>query len=82
MFLTIMLLLGFLPAGHPVNNPDQWSKSFSVDGAATLRVQTGDANIHISGSEGGTIEARVTTENWKIGGDGIQIIDRQTGNQV
>ncbi|HMG36954.1 MAG TPA: DUF4097 family beta strand repeat-containing protein [Blastocatellia bacterium] len=78
MLLTMMLFLGLAPT----SSPDQWSKSYTVDGPPTLRVETGDGNVHVRPSEGGTIEARVTTENWKIGGDGIQIVDRQNGNEV
>jgi len=78
MLLGVVLLMFLMPA----DNPDQWSKTYTVEGAPRLRVESGDANIHVSTSEGGAIEARVTSQHGKIGGDGIQIIDRQNGNDV
>jgi DUF4097 and DUF4098 domain-containing protein YvlB len=78
MFLAVLMFLALTPS----DNPDQWSRSFKVEGPARLRVESGDANIHVSSREGGSIEARVTTENWKIGPGGIQILDRQNGNEV
>jgi DUF4097 and DUF4098 domain-containing protein YvlB len=78
MFLGAILLLAMLPA----QGSDQWAKTFHVEGPARLRVTTGDAHIHVTGGEGSAIDARVTTQHWKIGGDGIQIIDRQNGNEV
>jgi len=74
-------LLMFFVLG-PADNPDQWSKTFNVEGAPRLRVETGDANIHVSTSEGGSIQARLTAHNWKIGPGEIEIIDRQNGNEV
>jgi len=80
MLLALLLFLIPLPA----QSPDQWSKDFKVSGTPHLKVETGDANVHISASdsESATIEARITTHNWKIGPDGIQIIDRQNGDEV
>jgi DUF4097 and DUF4098 domain-containing protein YvlB len=80
MLPALLLLLIPLPA----QSPDQWAKDFKVNGTPHLRVETGDANIHISASdsESNTIQARITTHNWKIGSDGIQIIDRQNGDEV
>ena len=80
MLLALLLFLTPLAA----QSPDQWSKDFKVTGTPHLRVETGDANIHISASdsESSTIEARITTHNWKIGPDGIQIHDRQNGDDV
>jgi DUF4097 and DUF4098 domain-containing protein YvlB len=79
MFVLTFLLVALFPS----QSTDQWSKTFNVEGSARLRVKTGDANIHVTGGEaGGAIQARVLTQNWKIGEDGIQIFDRQSGNEV
>ena len=80
MLLALVLLLTPLPA----QAPDQWSKDFKMTGTPRLRVETGDANVHVSASdsESNTIEARITTHNWKIGPDGIQIYDHQNGDDV
>lgn len=78
MLLAVLLFLALIPS----DSPDQWSRSYKVEGPARLRIESGDANIHVSSKEGGSIEATVTTENWKIGPGGIQIFDRQNGNDV
>jgi DUF4097 and DUF4098 domain-containing protein YvlB len=73
-----MLFLSVLPSA----SPDEWNKSFKVERTAKLRVNTSDANIRVTACDCSTIEARVTTQGWTIGGDGINITDRQTGDQV
>jgi len=61
---------------------DEWSKTFSLTGKPDLRVETSDANIHVSTSDQNTIEARVTTRKYKIGNGGIQIEEHQNGDTV
>ncbi len=79
MLLTIcMLFFGFSPSA----STDEWSRSYQVQGTPKVHVETGDANIHVTVGEGRTVAARITTEGWKIGGDGITISDHQTGDQV
>lgn len=79
MYVAICLLfLSFLPSA----SADEWTKKFSVETTPRVQVKTSDANIRVSGWDGKTIDARVTTQGWKIGGDGINIIDRQNGDTV
>ena len=74
-----LIVLAVLPAA----SPDEWNKSFKLERTAKLRVDTSDANIRVTGCECSTVEARVTTQGWTIGGDnGINISDRQTGDQI
>src|ERR1700683_2632646 len=61
---------------------DEWSKTYTLTGKPDLRVDTSDANIHVSTWDQKTIEARVTTTRYKIGDDGIRIEERQTGDTV
>jgi hypothetical protein len=61
---------------------DEWSKTYNLTGKPDLRVDTSDANIHVSTWEQNTIEAKVTTTRYKIGGDGIRIEEHQTGDAV
>lgn len=61
---------------------DEWSKTFSLTGKPDLRVETSDANIHVSTWDQNTIEARVTTKKFKIGNGGIQIDEHQNGDTV
>jgi DUF4097 and DUF4098 domain-containing protein YvlB len=78
MILTFcMMALSFLP----FSSTDEWTKSFNVERTAKLHVETSDANIHVTAWEGATVSARITTQGWKIGSD-INIVDRQTGDQI
>lgn len=61
---------------------DDWSKTYTLSGQPDLRVETSDANIHVSTWDQNTIEARVTTAHYKIGDGGIQIEEHQMGNVV
>jgi len=61
---------------------DEWNKSFALSGKPELYVKTGDANIRVEPWDKSTVEIHVSTQNWKIGGDGLQILDRQNGNSV
>lgn len=75
MVLTIVLLAS---SGWA----DEWSKTFNVSGKADLKVMTTDASIIVDTWDKNTIEAHVTTLNYKIGDGGITIEDRQAGDQV
>jgi hypothetical protein len=61
---------------------DDWSKTYTLTGKPDLRVDTSDANIHVSTWDQNSIEAKVTTTRYKIGGDGIRIEEHQTGDVV
>jgi DUF4097 and DUF4098 domain-containing protein YvlB len=61
---------------------DDWSKTYTLTGKPDLRVETSDADIHVSTWDQNTIDAKVTTTNYKIGEDGIRIEEHQTGNVV
>jgi hypothetical protein len=73
----IVCSLAVLPA-----RADEWSKTYTLTGNPELRVDTSDANIHVSTWDQNTIEAKVTTERYKIGNDGIRIEEHQTGDMV
>jgi hypothetical protein len=61
---------------------DEWTKTYTLTGKPDLRVDTSDANIHVSTWDQNTINARVMTTRYKIGDDGIRIEERQTGDTV
>jgi DUF4097 and DUF4098 domain-containing protein YvlB len=61
---------------------DDWSKTYTLTGKPDLRVETSDADIHVSTWDQNTIDAKVTTTRYKIGEDGIRIEEHQTGNVV
>jgi DUF4097 and DUF4098 domain-containing protein YvlB len=82
-WLAVALILGgacLLAA--PLAQADDWSKTYTLTGEPDLRVETSDANIHVSTWDQNTIEARVTTTRYKIGEDGIKIEEHQNGNRV
>lgn len=61
---------------------DDWTKTYTITGKPDLRIETSDANIHVTTWDQNTIEARVTTSGYKIGQGGIQIEDHQNGDSV
>jgi len=66
----------------PSARADEWSKTYTLTGKPDLRVDTSDADIHVSTWDQNTIEAKVTTTHYKIGTDGIRIEEHQTGDAV
>ena len=61
---------------------DEWSKTYTISGKPELRVETSDANIHVDTWDQKTIEARVISERYKIGGSGLRIEEHQSGDSV
>ena len=80
---TGLILSGFIfaLAALPAR-ADEWSKTYTLTGKPDLRVDTSDANIHVSTWDQSTIEAKVTTTRYKIGDDGIRIEEHQSGAMV
>ncbi|MGB8579895.1 MAG: DUF4097 family beta strand repeat-containing protein [Candidatus Sulfotelmatobacter sp.] len=74
---VVVCLLAASPA-----HADQWSKTYTLTGKPDLRVETSDANIYVSTWDQNMIEARVTSVRYKIGNEGIQIEEHQTGDTV
>ena len=81
MRLTATLLFVLL-ALTPLARADEWSKTYAITGKPELRVETSDANIRVDTWGQNTIEARVTSEHWKIGEGGVRVIERQMGDSV
>lgn len=79
MFLTFCLMLFSF---SPFASTDEWTKTYDTDGSPKVRIHTSDANIRVTASENHNVSARVTTKGWEIGGDGINIIEHQTGNTI
>jgi hypothetical protein len=77
------MLAGFICAWAALPaQADEWSKTYTLIGKPDLRVDTSDADIRVSTWEQNTIEAKVTTTRYKIGGDGIRIDEHQAGDMV
>lgn len=79
MFLGALVLLLSL---NPPASADQWTKTFTINGPASVKVETSDADVRIDTWDRGTIEADVTAQGYKIGDGGIRITDQQNGNAV
>ena len=77
-FAMVALVLLLASAGWA----EEWSKTYKISGKADLRVTTTDANITVDTWDQNTIEAHVTTRNYKIGEGGITIRDTQNGDSV
>jgi len=69
-------------AAAPFAHADQWSKTYTITGKPDLRILTSDANIRVDTWDQNKIEARVTTEHYKIGEHGIRIEEHQSGDSV
>jgi len=65
---------------------EDWSKTYKLTGRPNLRVITNDGHVDLYTSDGGQIDARITTRGWPIaksGGDsGVKITESQTGNNI
>jgi DUF4097 and DUF4098 domain-containing protein YvlB len=61
---------------------DEWSKTYNVSGRADLRIETSDANIHVTTWDQNTIAAKVVTNRYKIGEGGIRVEEHQSGDSV
>ena len=77
ILIGMVCSLAVLPA-----RADEWSKTYTLTGKPDLRVDTSDADIHVSTWDQKTIEAKVTTSGYKIGETGIRIEEHQTGDAV
>jgi phage baseplate assembly protein gpV len=77
MSLVILAVCTVLPA-----SADEWNKTYTLTGKPDLRIETSDANIRVNTWDQNTIEARVTTEGYKIGENGIRIDEHQSGDSV
>jgi DUF4097 and DUF4098 domain-containing protein YvlB len=77
-----LVVLGFCFAIVSLARAEQWSKTYTIVSTPDLRVETSDASIRVDTWDQNTIEARVTTEHYKIGEHGIQIVEHQSGDSV
>jgi hypothetical protein len=61
---------------------DEWSKTYKVSGRANLRVETDDGDVNILAGDPGQIEARVTTDAFRIGPGGVRVEEHEGGDNV
>jgi len=77
-----LVALGACLAAASFARADEWSKTYTITGKPDLRVETSDANIHVDTWDQKTIEARVTSERYKIGEHDLRIEEHQSGDAV
>jgi hypothetical protein len=61
---------------------DEWHKTYTVTGKATVHVSTNDGAVRVATGEGMQIEARVETVGWKIGESEVRIVEHQSGDTL
>ncbi len=61
---------------------DEWQKRYTVSGTPQLRMDTGDGNVDLRAGAAGVIEARVTSQGYRLAEDDVRIVESQTGNSV
>jgi hypothetical protein len=61
---------------------DEWSHRYPLKGRPDLQVRTDDGSVRIETGAGSEIDARVTTDGWRIAPGEVTITDRQTGDRV
>jgi hypothetical protein len=61
---------------------DEWSHQYPVEGVAALHVKTDDGSVRVEAGGAAAIEARVTTEAWRIAPGEVTITESQSGGRV
>ena len=61
---------------------DEWSHQYPLKGKPEVHVKTDDGSVRIETGAGSEIDARVTTEGWRIGPGEVAITESQTGDRV
>ena len=79
--IALLILVLGLAAALPAS-ADEWTKTYNISGKPDLRVETSDANIRVTTWDQNTIEAKVITTRYKIGEDGIRVLEHQAGDAV
>jgi hypothetical protein len=76
----ISVLIICLPLLSLTAFADDWSKTYTVGAKPSLRVDTNDCAIEITRGSGGTIAARIITEDYKT--SDLRISEHQDGDKV
>ena len=61
---------------------DEWNKTFSVSGKADLRINVSDGGVTVHAWDRNEIDARVTTQGWKISPSEVRVTEHQAGDRV
>src|SRR5215469_1740172 len=77
---TIACWVLFLTAS--VSSADQWNKRWSIAAKPELHVTARNAAIVVEAVGGSSIDATLRTRGYSIGGSGVKITERQTGDRI
>jgi len=77
IFLVVLLFAGMVV---PCSAAD-WQKTFTVSSKPTVRVETNDASVQVTGSDRHEVQVHVTAAGYRIG-DQVKISERQNGDRV
>src|ERR1043166_6035748 len=77
--LLVLLVFTAMLVAARTAQADEWHKTYTVSGKATVHVETNDGAVRVSTWDGKQIEARVETIGWKIDNSEVRIIERQSG---
>ncbi len=64
-----------------VARADDWSRNYPVHGRPTVSIRTNDGHIHVTEGDTKTVQVRVHTNGWHIGGQ-VFVDGRQTGDRI
>lgn len=72
----------FAAASAAPAHADDWSKTYPISSRADLHVTTDDGDVNITPTDQKQIDAKVTTEGYKIGPSDVRIEESQNGDHV
>ena len=76
------LCIGILVLTGSLAQADTWNKHWDVGAHPELRIHSSDAAIEVEGTGGSGIDATLTTRGWEIDGNGVKVIEHQTGGTL
>ncbi len=79
--ISLLRCLVLLGLSASLTFADEWKKSFPVSTRADLRIDVTDGSVTVRAWDRNEIDARVTTQGWKIGPD-VRITEHQAGGRV
>jgi hypothetical protein len=76
---TLVLAMGLVAT--PRSAAQEVNKSFTVNGRASVRVDTNDGGVHVTGGEGKEVQFHVTYRGYELDKD-LRVDTRQDGDKV
>jgi DUF4097 and DUF4098 domain-containing protein YvlB len=61
---------------------DEWSHQYPIERRPDVHVKTDDGSVRVESGAGTRVDARVTTEGWRIAPGEVTVTESQTGDRV